>query len=64
VKAISKDPGEHKAAGLAQGEIRICQACGTKFSTTGDRGFCPVCVLLGAAGHYSALAEELDTAPG
>jgi len=61
VKAISKDPGEHKAAGLAQGEIRTCPACGTKFSTTGDSGFCPVCVLLGAAGHDS---EELDPAPG
>jgi hypothetical protein len=61
VKAISKDPGEGKAAGLAQGEIRTCPACGTKFSTTGDSGFCPVCVLLGAAGHDS---EELDPAPG
>ena len=61
MKAISKDPGEHKAAGLAQGEIRTCPACGTKFSTTGDSGFCPVCVLLGAAGHDS---EELDPAPG
>ena len=60
MKAISKDPGEGKAAGLAQGEVRTCPACGTKFSTTGDSGFCPVCVLLGAAGHDS---EELDPAP-
>ena len=64
MKAISKDPGEGKAAGLAQGEIWTCPACGTKFSTTGDSGFCPVCVLLGAAGHDSVLAEELDPAPG
>ena len=64
MKAISKDPGEEKAAGLAQGEIRICPACGTKFSTTGDSGFCPVCVLLRAASHDSVLAEELDPVPG
>ena len=64
MKAISKDPGEGKAAGLAQQEIRTCPACGTKFSTTGDTGFCPVCVLLGAAGHDPALAEELNPLPG
>ena len=64
MKAISKDPGECQAARLAQQEIRTCPACGTKFSTTGDTGFCPVCVLLGAAGHDPALAEELNPLPG
>jgi serine/threonine protein kinase len=60
VKAKSKDPGEGKPSELAQREIRTCPACGTKFSATGDSGLCPVCVLLGAAGHDSALAEALN----
>ena len=55
MKPESTDPGGGKAAELSQREIRTCSACGTKFSTTGDSGFCPVCVLLRAAGHDSAL---------
>jgi serine/threonine protein kinase len=64
VKAKSKDPGEGKAVGLAQREIRICPACGTKFSATSDRELCPVCVLSGAASGASASAEALSPATG
>jgi hypothetical protein len=64
VKAESVDPGEGKAAGLAQREIRTCPACGTKFSATSDAGLCPVCVLLGAAGDESALAAVLNPISG
>jgi serine/threonine protein kinase len=63
VKAKSKDPGEDKAAGLAPREIRICPACGTKFSATSDREFCPVCVLLKAASSESALTKALNPVP-
>ena len=38
-----------KEDGLARREIRICVACGTKFSAAGDSGLCPVCILRGAA---------------
>jgi hypothetical protein len=64
VKARSKDPGEGKAAGLTPREIRICPTCGTKFSATSDREFCPICVLLRAAGGGSASAEGLSPATG
>ena len=64
VKVEPADPGESKAAGLTQREIRACPACGTKFSATGDSGLCPVCVLLGAAGRDSALPEALDPVAG
>jgi len=64
VKGKSVDPGNGEAAGLGQREIRICPVCGTKFSATGDSGLCPVCVLLGAAGRDSALAEALNPVPG
>jgi hypothetical protein len=64
VKAKSKDPGEAKAARLAQREIRICPTCGTKFSATSDRELCPVCVLLRAASGESALTETLNPSAG
>ena len=64
MKGKSVDPGDGKAAGLGQREIRTCPVCGTKFSATGDSGLCPVCVLLGAAGRGSALAEALNPVPG
>jgi serine/threonine protein kinase/Tfp pilus assembly protein PilF len=38
-----KEPG--KKGGLKQHEIRICAACGAKFSATNEKAFCPVCVL-------------------
>ena len=64
MKAESVDPGEGKGAGLAPREIRTCPACGTKFSATGDRGLCPVCVLIGAAGRDSAPADVLNPVAG
>jgi hypothetical protein len=57
VKRESIDPGKGEAGGLAPREIRTCPTCGTKFSVTSDRELCPVCVLLGAAGADSAMAE-------
>jgi hypothetical protein len=64
VTVDAEDPGERKEAGLAEREIRTCPACGTKFSATGDRELCPVCVLLGAAGRESALTEALNPVSG
>src|SRR5271165_464955 len=34
-----------KKPGLKQHEIRICAACGAKFSATSENAFCPVCML-------------------
>jgi len=31
--------------GSTQREARTCPVCGTKFSATADREFCPVCML-------------------
>jgi serine/threonine protein kinase len=64
MSAESVSPGERKTDGSAQREIRICPACGTKFSANGDGGFCPVCLLLRAAGTDSALSEALNPVPG
>jgi hypothetical protein len=60
VKAEPEDPGAAKAAGLAQRDIRVCPACGTKFSAASESGFCPVCVLLRAASGASALTDALN----
>ena len=38
-----EEPG--KKPGLKQHEIRICGACGAKFSATSETEFCPVCML-------------------
>jgi hypothetical protein len=38
-----EDPG--KKPRLMQHEIRICAACGAKFSATSENAFCPVCML-------------------
>ncbi len=62
MKPESTDPSGGKAAELSQREIRTCSACGTKFSTTGDSGFCPVCALLRAGGQESAPSEALNPA--
>jgi hypothetical protein len=64
MKTESTDPAGGNAAGLAQREIRTCPTCGTKFTTTGDREFCPVCVLLGAAGDGAGLGDALNPAAG
>jgi serine/threonine protein kinase len=64
VKAESPDPEEANAAELAPRGIRTCPACGTKFSATGDREFCPVCALLRAAGQDSGPSEALNPVSG
>ncbi len=51
-----KDPG------LVQQETRTCPVCGTKFFTTADDGFCPVCILRGAAGGESTATGESGSA--
>ena len=38
-----EEPG--KKVGLKPHEVRICAACGAKFSATSENAFCPVCVL-------------------
>src|SRR3984893_10143326 len=38
-----EEPG--KKPSLKQHEIRICTACGAKFSATSENAFCPVCIL-------------------
>ncbi|MBV8215569.1 MAG: serine/threonine protein kinase, partial [Verrucomicrobia bacterium] len=63
VKSESPHPAEGRTAGFIQREIRICAACGTKFSSTSKNWFCPVCALLRAAGRDEALTEALDSAP-
>jgi len=67
--AVKKDSGVATdeaggAAGVTQREIRTCRACGTKFSVTSNSEFCPVCILRGAAGSKSTLAEAADSASG
>ncbi len=57
-----KEPG--KEAGIAQREVRTCPACGSKFSSTGDGRFCPVCILRRVVSGKSALAEALNPASG
>ena len=41
-----------------KGEIRTCPVCGTNFSVASDSGFCPVCILRGAAGGESGTSKE------
>jgi hypothetical protein len=42
-------------------EARTCPVCGTKFFATADSGFCPVCILRGAASGESAAIGELGS---
>ena len=62
MKPESPDAAEGRTA--IPREIRTCAACGTKFSSTSEKGFCPVCALLRAAGRDSALADALDPVSG
>jgi hypothetical protein len=53
VEESGKDPGS------VQQQTRTCPVCGTKFFTTDDREFCPVCMLRGAtAGESTATGES------
>ena len=60
MKTKSGKAGEERntAPGSVQQDVRICPTCGTKFFTTADRGFCPVCILRGAVGGEPAATEE------
>ena len=60
MKTKSGKAGEERntAPGSVQQDVCICPTCGTKFSTTAARGFCPVCILRGAVGGESAATEE------
>ena len=44
MKADTGDELDKADGGMA---VRICSVCGTKFSTTKQRSFCPVCMLRG-----------------
>ena len=57
-----EDPGT-KPGSLPQ-EPRTCSVCGTKFYATADGGFCPVCILHGAAGGKATAAEVAGSASG
>jgi hypothetical protein len=63
VKTDSGAPKEERAAepGSMEQEARTCAVCGTKFFAKGDYGFCPVCILRGAA---SIEPEAVDLAAG
>jgi serine/threonine protein kinase len=55
-----EEPG--KKPSLKQHEIRICAACGAKFSVTSENAFCPVCmlreVLAGGVGSGESFSED------
>jgi WD40 repeat protein/serine/threonine protein kinase len=62
---VKVDKGGHldesgKASGQTQREIRICSVCGTKFSVTKQRDFCPVCMLRGVFVGESRPTEPLN----
>jgi hypothetical protein len=57
-----EEPG--KEPGSVQQEARTCPVCGTKFFATADSGFCPVCILHGAAGGEATAAEIAGLASG
>ena len=52
----SEEPG--KEAGSVQQEARTCPVCGTKFFAAADSGFCPICILRGAASGESSATGE------
>ena len=66
MKTKSGKAGEERntAPGSVQQDVCICPTCGTKFSTTAARGFCPVCILRGAVGGESAATEEPGSVSG
>ena len=50
--------------GSLQGETRTCLVCGTRFFVTADTGFCPVCILHGAAGGEAAATSRPGSVSG
>ena len=63
MKADSRKPAEEPSTepGSVEQEAQTCPVCGTKFFAT---GFCPVCILRGAASGESAETEEEGPASG
>ena len=62
MKADPGDTVEETGNVVLEREIRICPACGTKFTAVGGSGLCPVCFLRGAIRSESASNEAPDTA--
>src|SRR5215472_827495 len=57
-----EDPG--RKPGSLPREARTCPVCGTKFYTTVDSEFCPVCILRGATSGESASTRESGSVCG
>jgi hypothetical protein len=57
-----EEPGKEPES--VQPEARTCPVCGTKFFATAESGFCPVCILHGAAGGGAAATQEPGSASG
>ncbi|MGA8655216.1 MAG: serine/threonine-protein kinase, partial [Chthoniobacterales bacterium] len=57
-----KKPGTEPDSG--QQEARTCPSCGAKFSEVSDSGFCPVCILRGAALGEAVSPDAIDLAAG
>ena len=57
----SRDTHNEDTQDLEPSEICICSICGTKFSATRDRQFCPTCMLrraLGTGVEYEATSSD------
>ena len=50
--------------GSVEQVARTCPVCGTKFVTTADSEFCPVCILRGATSGESASTGESGSVSG
>jgi predicted ATPase len=66
---VRTDSGEAEeerstAPGSVQQGVRTCPTCGTKFFTTADRRFCPVCILRAAVGGEPAATEKSGSVSG
>ena len=66
VNADAIDPCEEpgKKPSLKQHEIRICTACGAKFSATSENAFCPVCMLREVLAGGGESGESFSEDPG
>jgi Protein kinase domain len=53
-----------KRPDLKQREIRVCGACGSKFSAAGENEFCPVCMLREALAGGAESGESFSEDPG
>ena len=64
MKPESEEPVESsgKSPGSEQQQARTCPVCGTKFFVDAESGFCPVCLLRGAASGESTATGESGSA--